>query len=193
MAIKIDWDFIQSLEGASVLTGYVPKNKKGEVIGKSGVTIASGFDIGQQTPQSLLNLLAPFNDIAVKLLRYTELKGKVAVAYLKEFPLYISHHEADIIDNHMQHKTLNNLIRHWNMACTKRFDALPPRAQTILFSLAWNFGANLPLALPNTFKAAVEAAENSKWINFKQVLENFPSKNPELKSRRAKEAAYILP
>ena len=40
---NVDFDFIKELEGFEV-SMYVPKNKKGKVLGKSGATIASGFD-----------------------------------------------------------------------------------------------------------------------------------------------------
>ena len=38
----INWHFIEELEGAAVTVGYVPRDGDGNVLGNSGVTIASG-------------------------------------------------------------------------------------------------------------------------------------------------------
>ena len=51
--LAVDYAFIRNHEGAAVLNGYVPQKKDGTVIGKSGVTIASGFDLGQQNSYDL--------------------------------------------------------------------------------------------------------------------------------------------
>jgi len=40
----INWHFIEELEGAAVATGYVPLDKDGKPLGKSGVTIAGGVE-----------------------------------------------------------------------------------------------------------------------------------------------------
>ena len=53
----IDWHFIGELEGQSVLTGYVPDPE----ISASGVTIATGVDLGQLTPAELRNMALPLS------------------------------------------------------------------------------------------------------------------------------------
>ena len=43
---QINWKFIGKLEGEGVETGYVPTDNNGKIIGTSGVTIATGVDLG---------------------------------------------------------------------------------------------------------------------------------------------------
>lgn len=52
MSDQIDWKFIAAREGAEVLIGYVPM-KNGKVFGISGVTIATGVDLGQRNESDL--------------------------------------------------------------------------------------------------------------------------------------------
>jgi hypothetical protein len=65
MPDKIDYDFISKLEGGRQTTGYVPDTNTSQ----SGVTIATGFDLGQRNendlialnlPQSLIDKLKPY-------------------------------------------------------------------------------------------------------------------------------------
>ena len=48
---NIDWDFITEQEGGRILKGYLPDKKS-----KSGVTIATGFDLGQRNESDLQGL-----------------------------------------------------------------------------------------------------------------------------------------
>ncbi len=52
MPENIDWNFIAKEEGKRILKGYVPLPDKS----KSGVTIASGFDLGQHNESDLKGL-----------------------------------------------------------------------------------------------------------------------------------------
>jgi hypothetical protein len=49
---NINWDFIKEKEGGSQNNGYVPEGGD-----NSGVTIGSGFDLGQQTEETIKELL----------------------------------------------------------------------------------------------------------------------------------------
>jgi hypothetical protein len=59
---NIDWDFISNREGNET-TGYVPRNKDNTIDENSGVTIGAGFDLGQQTEQTIKNL--GFKDLSI--------------------------------------------------------------------------------------------------------------------------------
>ena len=52
MPDKIDYKFISDLEGGSKTTGYVPAAS----VSKSGITIATGFDLGQRNESDLKSL-----------------------------------------------------------------------------------------------------------------------------------------
>ena len=65
---KVDFTFIAKLEGDQWLRGYVPM-RKGVVVGASGMTVASGFDLGQwkveewnklNFPPTLIKKIKPF-------------------------------------------------------------------------------------------------------------------------------------
>ena len=49
MSDSIDYSFLSELEGGSQTTGYVPAAG----VSKSGVTIATGFDLGQRSEGDL--------------------------------------------------------------------------------------------------------------------------------------------
>jgi hypothetical protein len=64
LATKINFDKLADFEGGQQLQGYIPghtlgvKNDGDKVAGKSGVTIATGFDIGQWSISDLSQKLA---------------------------------------------------------------------------------------------------------------------------------------
>lgn len=55
---KVDFAFIAGLEGDQWLRGYVPM-RKGVVVGASGMTVASGFDLGQWHPSEWKDWVFP--------------------------------------------------------------------------------------------------------------------------------------
>src|SRR6056300_1160432 len=97
---NIDWDFIGVKEGKRILSGYVPKTKNM----KSGVTIATGFDLGQRNlsdlaglPQDIIDILTP----------YLGIKGANAAEIASD--LNVSDSQAKIIDEFSHGEVLNDL------------------------------------------------------------------------------------
>ena len=86
---NIDWNFISEREGSRILTGYVP-DAKGS---KSGVTIATGFDLGARKASDLAGLSKA---IINKLTPYLGIKGAAAQDVAKD--LNITDAEAKKID-----------------------------------------------------------------------------------------------
>lgn len=192
----IDWVFLDDMEGMSVLKGYVPKNKKGEVIGKSGTTVATGIDIGQMGYLDLMNLFTNVPrekcaDLIEKLTPYLLLKGSYAVAQLKKYPLELTYEEAELLDELVKRQHRYKLVSDWESKSFVKFDDLPDEMQTVMMSLAYNFGPKLSKALPQTFKILKQSAESKDYRSIYHWLKTFPSKNPELKLRRDREASYI--
>src|SRR5665213_2604813 len=97
MPNNIDWNFIAKQEGRAILHGYVPQ-RDGQAIGASGVTIASGFDLGQHDADELSNLNLS-DDLIQKLTPYLGLRKQDAIDYLTSNPLEISQMECDEITN----------------------------------------------------------------------------------------------
>ncbi len=131
---KIDSQFIAKMEG-SVLKGYVPLPGKT----KSGVTIATGFDLGQMRPKEFNNL--PLSaGLKNKLRPYVGLKKFNAVAFLKSHPLSINQTELLEINQISMNKILQPLMKNYNKASKTSFTQLPKQAQTVLFSYAYQYG-----------------------------------------------------
>ena len=90
---RIDFGFISKLEGGQLRTGYVPDADSSQ----SGVTIATGFDLGARNVNDLQNLGLP-QALIEKLSRYLGKQGTQAEFLLLRYPLTISKPEADAID-----------------------------------------------------------------------------------------------
>ncbi len=57
--MPIDWDFIAAREGKQIAVGYVPVGKNGKRLGNSGLTIGTGFDLGQHSATEIQQLDIP--------------------------------------------------------------------------------------------------------------------------------------
>lgn len=172
----VDFGFIKDLEGYKT-TGYVPK-KDGEVLGESGVTIASGFDLGQRGVQDLAGLP---EDLAIKLLPYLSLKGKDADTIASN--LKVSKEEADIINEFAKQKAMSRLSRQWFGTTGTSFESLPSNKQTAVASVAFQYG-DLAKKTPNFWRQVTDG----DWSAAKRNLLDFKDKYP---TRRKKEAALL--
>lgn len=181
---NVDMSFLRGVEGRE-LRAYVPK-KAGQVIGKSGVTVATGVDLGQRTREQIRSWNIP-ESLKLKILPYAEKRREEAVKILAEKPLKITNEEADYLDFAVIHEDIRKMATKFESDSGHRFQSMPWQVQTVLASLAINFGPALHVAIPNTWKFAI----SRDWVGLADRLENFPSKNPELIKRRKKEAALV--
>ena len=172
----VDFGFIKEVEGYET-TGYVPK-KDGKVLGKSGVTIASGFDLGQRNIQDLVGLP---EEVVTKLAPYLSLKGKDADAIAKN--LKINTDEADLINEFSKQQTMSRLSRQWMGTTGTNFESLPSNKQTAIASVAFQYG-DLAKKTPNFWQYAT----SGNWDSVKRELNDFKDKYP---TRRKKEAALL--
>lgn len=179
MPENIDWEFIASLEGKGVTTGYVP-DAAGS---KSGVTIATGFDLGQRN-ESDLTTLGLTSDLITKLKPYLGKKGTDAADYLKDNPLTITDAQAAEIDKLVKAQKVPKLKTAYKTAAdnTKNveFDDLPGQAQTVIASVSFQYGT-LSTKTPKFWKAVV----TQDWPEAVKILRAFGDSYP---TRRGKEA-----
>lgn len=138
---NIDWGFISQMEG-NKLQGYVP-DASGS---KSGVTIGSGFDLGQRNigdleglPQGLIDKLEP----------YLGLGGDEATAVAGE--LNLTDTEGNAVNEFARTKALDKLQSNWYEATGTDFSTLPEHKATALASVAFQYG-DLEKATPNFWK-----------------------------------------
>ncbi|TNC84817.1 MAG: peptidase [Thalassolituus sp.] len=181
MADKIDYKFLSELEGGSRTTGYVPAAR----VSKSGVTIATGFDLGQRN-ESDLNKLKLDADLISRLKPYLGVKGLPASTLLKTSPLVINSEQAKSIDIAVKSAHINSLMQVYNSASknNKKFSELPSEAQTVIASVSFQYGVGLSFRAPKFWKAVVA----QDWVETVKVLKAFGDAYP---TRRKKEAALL--
>jgi GH24 family phage-related lysozyme (muramidase) len=174
----IDWAFIGTLEGRK-LVGYVP-DPAGS---RSGVTVATGTDIGQMTSSTLSHLPA---DLQKLLLPYVGLTGARAVAALQATPLTITEAQADALDEASFAIAMDRVTRDYDRAVSAgAFAALPDRAQTVIASVGFQYGS-IPQRCPRLWRAAVAG----DWAGTIRELRHF---GDAYQTRHDKEAGYLAP
>lgn len=173
----IDFSFIAELEG-NECNGYVPDPDGSQ----SGVTIASGFDLGQRSAEEIK---AAFDGpLAEKLLPYIGLKKHQALECLQQKPLIVTEEEAETINQFSHTNATNRLKQLWQESDAQTdFDDLPDDCQTVVASVAFQYG-NLATRTPNFWKQVT--AED--WDAATANLRNFGDKYG---SRRHKEADLL--
>lgn len=192
MVFNIDWGFIGQLEGAGLTTGYVPTDRDGSVIGQSGVTIATGFDIGQHSAAEIAALFGEDTAITRLLAPYAGLTRAAAVSALRNAPLEVTRAQADAIDRAVKESKASQLAGRYDRAVAAandrallRFRALPRRAQTVIASVLFQYG-NLATRTP-TFWGRVVAQD---WPGSVAELRAFGDRYGR---RRRLEADYLEP
>jgi len=176
---NVDFEFIKQKEGFKT-SMYVPKNKSGQALGKSGATIASGFDLGQRNendltglPPSLINKLKP----------YLGKKKKAAVKFVKDNPLSITESEANIINAFAKEQEMNRLKKAWNSSSDVKWEDLSVPQATAVASVHFQYG-NLPAKTPKFWRYTT----TGDWAAARDELDNF---GDDYSTRRKSEADYL--
>lgn len=179
MLENIDYKFISDLEGGRITTGYVPAVKSSN----SGVTIATGFDLGQRSRKDLESLNVGKNLIEI-LSPYLGLTKQAAKDKLIKSPLVISDLQAEQIDKLIKAQETKRIIFNYNRSSKTKFEDLPSQAQTVIASVSFQYGSNLKLATPIFWKAVTE----QNWEKTIKILKDFGDAYP---TRRKKEAKLL--
>ncbi len=182
MPSQIDYDFISERAGGSVTDGYVPASQ----VSKSGVTIATGFDLGQRS-ESDLTKLGLSADLVNKLKPYLGKTGTDATDALKAQSLKISAVETSEIDKAVKADEVDKLKLRYLAAIDNKsktdFFALPAEAQTVIGSVSFQYG-DLAARAPKFWKA-VSAQD---WSEAVKILRAFGDAYP---TRRGLEADLL--
>ncbi|MDA7523145.1 pesticin C-terminus-like muramidase [bacterium] len=170
---NIDFDFILEQEGFET-KGKVPDAKNS----KSGVTIASGFDLGARAledlkglPQDIIDLLTPF------------LGFKGAEAEEIASNLQVSTDQAKTINEFAKNEAVTRLKNKWETSTGTSFDNLSKEQATVLASVAFQYG-DLESRTPNFWKQAT----TGDWVGAYKNLLNFGDR---YQSRRLNEAQLL--
>ena len=170
---NIDWNFIKEREG-NKLRGYVPNAKNS----KSGVTIASGFDLGARKesdleglPEDLINILKPF----------LGLKGAEASEVAKN--LNISNSQSEILNEFSHKEATERLASKWKDKTGEEFSSLPKNKATAIASVAFQYG-DLESQTPNFWRQVT----NDDWW---AAIKNLRDFGDDYGTRRNLEADYV--
>ena len=178
--VKIDYKFLSDLEGGCRTDGYVPAAGDS----KSGVTIATGFDLGQCSADDLNALGLPLSLNAL-LQPYLGKKTVDAQAALKKAPLKITPAQAADIDLRVKKNHTKEIMARYDFSAGGvKFVDLPPQAQTVIMSVSFQYGVNLAKRTPKFWKAAIK----QDWDECIKILDNFGDDYP---TRRRKEADLL--
>lgn len=209
----IDWGYIEERENESQgrphRIGYVPANidkRSGKLrrIGKSGVTVATGVDLGQRDPSEL----GLSDELAKKLQPYHELSAAQINAYANKYPqksgerqlkrwarkhprakprpieveapekLTLTDAEVGELDDRMRLTAKAELRKAFNKNKKgPKFAALPPDVQTALMSTYYN--------LPKLGKKLFSSIHGGDYARARDLLYKSASRNKGgLRSRR---------
>lgn len=184
MTLAIDWTFIGRLEGAGITRGYVPNPETSN----SGVTIATGFDLGQHSREQIESMALP-EELAAKLVPYVGLKGRAALDFLNAHPLLLSADEVAAVDLAVRASFSSRLADAYDSALATdvdlaKFEDLPGAAQTVIASVAYQYGIDLQHRTPRFWSMVL--AQN--WADVVAELRNF---GDAYGKRRRQEADFL--
>ena len=171
---NVDFNFIEKREGFEII-GKVPDAENS----KSGITIASGFDLGARKLSDLNGLP---EEIINKLKPYLGLKGNEAVSKAKE--LKITKEEGRIINQFAKKQAITRIRKLWKKTTGKSFDLLTTEQATVVASVAFQYG-NLETATPNFWKYVT----SNEWQKAYDELIDFGDRYT---TRRKEEAKLLL-
>lgn len=158
-----DRAFISDREGNDHASGYVPPESP-----NSGVTIGIGVDLGQRNVQDLRNLRLSQPLINI-LTPYLGLKGQNAVNYLATHPLALTANARASLNFAVHRQIYEQLSAAYDAGSDFSFWRLPGAIQTVLCSVALQYGPNLPSAAPVFWGAMTQG----RWQDAANELKNF--------------------
>ncbi|WP_050805515.1 pesticin C-terminus-like muramidase [Legionella drancourtii] len=189
---KVIFSALSGYEGGQRLEAYLPMRKNGDVIDNSGITIATGFDIGQHDNYEIKNFGFP-RELEEKLLPFVKATKKCAKTLLPlANQLVISVEDANLIDFAAKGAILKAAIKSWNtrkLENTPQFKDLTPAQQTILFSRTFHQGPGMPnKAVSKNF---YNAALKNNWMEAENHLRNYDVPKGYYKDRVNNEANLL--
>jgi hypothetical protein len=172
--MTVNWNFISSLEGKGICKAYVPCPGTSF----SGITVATGFDLGQQSIESLKEFnLSPSLFRILK--PYLGFQSFEAFDYIENYPLILTDKQVKEIDKAVQDKFTKDVSLYWS-DWDKYSDAL----QTIIMSVSYQYGINLSKKCPKFYKACTSGSEDL-------VINELKTFGDKYGNRRCREADYL--
>lgn len=206
---NVDWKFIHQREGGTWTSGYIPLSTKrvykgkqaptkeliASIRGQSGVTVATGFDIGQRDALELARLGLP-QKLIEKLAPFCRKKGADAMNALHEQGgLQLESSEVLLIDIASKTSMLAAIQRQYDSTVAlcggdpvKRFSDLNPKIQTAIASYGFQQGQNFQTSTKRKdFVRFAWLLNSQDWA----AVERFLRSQPDYRERRRLEADLI--
>lgn len=186
MGLNVDFDFIANLEGGCKTQGYVPEPERSD----SGVTIASGLDLGARNENDL-RLLGISQSLISRFRPYLGLKRNHAQRALQSKPLRITDYECIQVEQSVKTLYISQLANRYNHAIAPgktQFENLPPQIQTVITSVSFQHGLNLAHKAPKFWSAVTE----QDWPRAVAILKNFGDLYRTRRSTEAKLMEQVL-
>ena len=189
---NIDFSALSSFEGGQIPQSYLLMDKKGNVIGQSGITIATGFDIGQHSVDEIKSY-GFTKTLEKKLLPFADAKKECAKELLSlARETKFSNEELNQIDFVVQGHHLDLAIKSWNanrLENTPLFKDLSSSQQTVLLSRTYHQGPSMPDTM--VAKKFYGSAINNNWIAAENHLRNYNVSAAYYINRVHREANYL--
>ena len=190
--MSIDTAFITQIlgrfEGKGHTRGYVP-SRNGEPIGASGVTIATGLDLGQQSRASLKAMGIP-EALINRFFPYLGAQKKEAQYILARQPLVLTPAEVETVDAAVHAKYIDETA---GLFGRDAFAVAPREAQAVAVSLHYQFGIpyrkNSP-ALGNAWDAMQRGAYRGAAAYLRDPV-GWSGSHRQYLERRQAEAALL--
>lgn len=179
----IDYDFLENGDGENwwgekrSLAAYEPPDES------SGVTIATGFDLGSKS-EAQLKAMGLSDALVGKLKPYFGRYGRDGAAFLRANALRLTDEEVDAIDAAIQREARRWTAKAYDRASPWKFDDLPANTQTAIFSLAYQYGPDWHEDVPRYFAFIT----NGRWSEASAELADFKD---ETQSRRTAERGLL--
>jgi hypothetical protein len=178
---NVDWGFIREQEGFRTKL-YVPTDEDGKAIEQSGVTVGSGVDLGQWNKKQFEDLGVPESTIN-KLLPYFGIRKQAAIDLLALNPLELGKEEAEELTDIIKRDAVAKVAKKYNAASNTDFEDLHPKLQTVITSVAFQYG-DLKGKAPNFWRQITGG-------DFKAAYNNLRNFEDDYGPRRGREADYI--
>lgn len=148
------------LEHAQARVGCKTRNYTGDngnpedymVMGRSGVTIATGCDLGQQTAAGL-RAMGISASLVEHFAPYLERSCDMAIAALHRCPCSITDAECDALDLAVHSDYVRRCALLYDSASSVPFAAIPREAQAVVAHLFYHLGG--PQKYPQTWRALI--------------------------------------
>ncbi|WP_462370312.1 pesticin C-terminus-like muramidase [Oxalobacter formigenes] len=201
--IGINSSQLSIYEGGSREKAYVPYSAKTAKGNRSGVTIGSGFDLGQRKHPDELRAMGLPESLVQKYAPYLGKQKMDAVNFLKNHPLKLSQDEIDTVNRCVLIDLGKKAIRHWNTEIDKQrktwpdapyFHEMNTNQQTIIFSRYYHEGAGWIKRHPEIHQSIVQNDWESVRNHWNNLIDKYGKAGQQWKADRLKsEYKYLWP